>query len=215
MVRFALAFMLAGLASPAFGAAFDGDGTPSYDCTKAATETEKAICERWMGTALADRMLADLVKEMASAPGADAAAIKAAQTVFLKTRDACGAEPECITDAYLARIAELAPKGRLAGRYTYDGNDQPGGLVVIEGKGGRTGIWLITNVDQFSCGLDTLKAKRSGTTISINEPETADTGACSVDLEIKNGGETIELMSTCASACGMNGYMDGDYSRVK
>lgn len=215
MKRLILACLLAACAAPAAAAEFAKDGMPSFNCHKASTDTEKAICERWMGTALADRMLADLVKEAASAPGADTVGLKTSQKAFLESRDACGADSTCITDAYLTRIGELAPEERLAGRYTYDGNDEPGGLVVIEGKGGKTGVWLITNNGQFSCGLDTLKAKRSGETIAINEPETDDAGACKADFAVQNGGATLELTSECASACGMNGYMDGTYSRVK
>lgn len=203
------------LLAPASAGSYAKDGMPSFNCDKAATTTEKSICERWMGTALADRMLADLVKEAASVPGADIAKIKTDQKAFLKTRDACGAESECITDAYLTRIAELAPPERFAGRFSYDGTDERGGLVIIEGKGGRAGIWLITNNGQFSCGFDTLDAKRRGPAIVIETPASDEADACTATFAIEPGGQKVELTSACSSACGMNGYMDGGYTRIK
>lgn len=188
------------------------DGMPSFNCAKASTATETAICGRRMGAAMADRMLADLVKEVASEPGADTAGIKAAQKAFLKTRDACGADAACITDAYLARIAELQPPGRFVGRFTYDGDPDTGGLTIVEGKGGRTGLWLITTDGKFSCGFDTLDARREGEAIIIDTTDEDET--CKAVFDINPGGDALDLNSECRSACGMNGYMDGGYSRV-
>lgn len=190
------------------------DGMPSFNCAKAATATEKAICERWLGTAMADRMLADLVKEVAAAPGADTAAIKADQKAFLKVRDACGGDSACIVDAYLARIAALQPGGRFSGRFTYDGGDERSGLVIIEGKGGRTGVWLITTNGQFSCGFDTLEARRQGEEIAIDTTVVDESDICQARFAINPGGDALDLTSECRSACGMNGYMDGGYTRA-
>lgn len=186
-------------------------GTPSFNCAKASTPTEKAICDRWSGAAMADRMLADLVKEAASAPGADTAAIKAGQKAFLATRDACVDDTDCIVDAYLDRIAALQPGGRFAGRFSFDGGEDTDGLVVVEGKGGRTGLWLLTTNGQFSCGFDTLAARRRGDAIVIEQPE----DDCQATFAIGPGGDSLDLTSECRSACGMNGYMDGGYTRVK
>ena len=81
----------------------------SFDCGKAGTAVEKAIC--------ADVALARLDRDVASAYGialkfaSDDAArdvVRKAQRAWLSTRDkSCGGDVECLSDLYRTRLAEL------------------------------------------------------------------------------------------------------------
>lgn len=99
-LRVAFAFVLSLFASAASAA--------SFDCAKAATATENAICatpalsdlDVQMATLFAVRM------ELPMLMGSRGAA-RDEQHDFLATRDACGADTACLTAAYAARIAAL------------------------------------------------------------------------------------------------------------
>ena len=71
---------------------------PSFDCARAATATEKAICAN-PTLAAADREMAQLYKA--------ASGQRDAQRAFLRRRNACGGDDGCLGDAYVARIAQL------------------------------------------------------------------------------------------------------------
>lgn len=225
-MRLALAALLAAaLPGAAFAASFAEDGMPSFDCTKAGTKTEKAICERWLGTAMADRMLADAVAEALARADADGQkAIRREQKAWLKTRDACGGDSVCITDRTLERLRALdaawIKEDRFEARFG-SLSDLPGGLVIVEGQDGKTGLWLIAAIDeQFACGLDTLEARtvrRAGgeAVVSYSQPGDAeDPRTCQVTITVPDGGPAT-LESDCQRACGMNGWMDGEYPLEK
>lgn len=88
------------LATPALAA--------SFDCNKAATPTEHAICatpvlsdlDVTMATLYAVRMQVPMLMGARGAAQDD-------QHAFLATRDACGADAACLAAAYQARIATL------------------------------------------------------------------------------------------------------------
>jgi len=79
----------------------------SFDCNRARTPDEKAIC--------ADRTLNDQDVRMAQlydivrhlVPMGTRGAIMDEQTVWLRQRHACGANRACIGRAYARRIAQL------------------------------------------------------------------------------------------------------------
>ena len=78
---------------------------PSFDCAKARSAPEKAICSD-IALARLDRALAaDYRRALDFAE--DGMAIKSAQHAWLKTRDACGGDIGCLKDAYEARIKAL------------------------------------------------------------------------------------------------------------
>lgn len=83
-------------------------GAQSFDCAKAASATEKAICD--------SRSLSNLDVEMATLYGVQQelpmmmgarGATQDAAKAFLSKRDACGADQSCLTNAYDARIGDL------------------------------------------------------------------------------------------------------------
>jgi len=79
----------------------------SFDCARAGTATEKAICSD-VALARLDRGLTDsyiMALSWADAPGK--AAIRDAQRTWIAERDACGADIGCLTAQYQARIRVL------------------------------------------------------------------------------------------------------------
>jgi len=80
----------------------------SFDCSKAGTATEKAICAD-VALARLDRSLADAYAQGLSwADGeAEKAKIRDAQRAWIAERNACGGDVGCLTAAYDARIKAL------------------------------------------------------------------------------------------------------------
>lgn len=100
---------LAALALPACALASE----PSFDCAKAATDTETAVCES-EHLARLDHELARLYKLALDGPsvGEDRAGnLRAMQRGWIKGRDDCWKAgdklPACVTAAYVLRIDEL------------------------------------------------------------------------------------------------------------
>ena len=82
----------------------------SFDCAKASTPTEHAICDNPQLSSL-DEQTAGLYYTFISSGVPDATAsvadVKKAQAAFLTKRDACGANYNCLIDAYTAQIMYL------------------------------------------------------------------------------------------------------------
>ncbi|THD37196.1 MAG: hypothetical protein E7773_03930 [Sphingomonas sp.] len=90
---------------------------PSFDCARARTKIERAICAD-AELALLDREEARLYRLALAGPAQDRNGLIARQRQFLRDRDQCVEEettdtvPQCVRDAYLGDIADLR---RLAG----------------------------------------------------------------------------------------------------
>lgn len=82
----------------------------SFDCRKAGTATEKAICSD-IPLARLDRSLSDAYAQALSWASDDAekAKIRDAQRKWVAKRDACGADAACLTSAYQDRLKALQP----------------------------------------------------------------------------------------------------------
>jgi uncharacterized protein len=80
----------------------------SFDCQKAATPTEHAICDSRALSNLDMKMgtLYGVVEKLPMMMGARGDQTDAAHD-FLEKRDACGADVGCLTDAYQARNKAL------------------------------------------------------------------------------------------------------------
>jgi uncharacterized protein len=81
---------------------------PSFDCAKAISSAEKAVCAS-PGLSALDRVLSEVYGRAKAAPGAPAS-LAAEQRGWIKGRDDCwktGDVAECVKDDYVTRIAEL------------------------------------------------------------------------------------------------------------
>jgi uncharacterized protein YecT (DUF1311 family) len=80
----------------------------SFDCAKAGTATEKAICSD-IALARLDRNLSDAYAQAMSwaSDGAEKTAIRDAQRTWIGERNACGGDVGCLTAQYQARLKVL------------------------------------------------------------------------------------------------------------
>lgn len=90
----------------AFGAAGSASAA-SFDCGKARTANERAICnDRWLNDQdVRMSQLYDIVRKLV--PMGSRGAIMDEQTIWLKQRNGCGADRRCIANAYARRIGQL------------------------------------------------------------------------------------------------------------
>nr|WP_230942855.1 lysozyme inhibitor LprI family protein [Burkholderia vietnamiensis] len=107
-----------------------------FDCAKAASPTEHAICADARLSALDAQLAAAWQK--ARAKGGDTAAPKAAQLKWLAQRDRCGGDASCIADRYRERLAilngaPLAPDRWQQTWYRDSANPSLGGVLTIAG----------------------------------------------------------------------------------
>jgi len=82
----------------------------SFDCAKAGSKTEKAICSD-IALARLDRALSDAYSQALSWASDDAekTKIRDAQRAWIGERDACGGDAACLAAAYKARLEALQP----------------------------------------------------------------------------------------------------------
>ena len=86
---------------------------PSFDCRTARTHVEHVLCSGGnSGMGWIDQTMAQLYLAALKAPGADPAALRAGQRVWLAHRDRCaGTDTEvmnCLDASYRARFAAIA-----------------------------------------------------------------------------------------------------------
>jgi uncharacterized protein YecT (DUF1311 family) len=85
----------------------DAKPSPSFDCTKATTATQKTICGDFDLAGL-DRSVAKAYQDALQSQGDDGAGLRKSQTDWLKERDACASNADCIYNLEWARVEELA-----------------------------------------------------------------------------------------------------------
>ncbi len=113
--------LLAGVAVVSLGSAAQAGG-PSFDCAKASTPTEYAICDN---PKLAELDLA-LAEAYRAARARNVPGLKARQKAWLAERDRCRSNVACLEQQMRARLAEL-------------GGQQPGGGGTPPAGGGGGG----------------------------------------------------------------------------
>jgi uncharacterized protein YecT (DUF1311 family) len=103
-MRIALVLLVAGLAGGA--AAQEGAPRASFECKKAVTRIERAVC----GNADLARMDGEMgfayARLLRHAPPGERPAIQQAQRAWLKRRDGCGDMP-CLSEAYATRSERI------------------------------------------------------------------------------------------------------------
>jgi uncharacterized protein len=96
------------LVSIAIFAAASGARAAAFDCEQATLTAEKAICGDDNLSKLDARTAGMYFTILGSdAPAATIAAVEASQRKFLQTRNACGADLNCLVDAYTTQMMYL------------------------------------------------------------------------------------------------------------
>ncbi|WMS42479.1 hypothetical protein RDV64_20835 [Acuticoccus sp. MNP-M23] len=92
----------------------------SFDCAKASTADEKAVCNSGELSALDDEMAALYKDIMSHAMMGVSGETRDSQEEFLKDRAACGARTPCLKRAYRARIKTLTATKKAVGQGAAD-----------------------------------------------------------------------------------------------
>lgn len=220
MHKFLLAASLIAAAWTASARAEDPAG-PSFDCAKAASAVETAICDT-PDLAWYDRQMGKSYKIALEKVGeTGAAALKAAQQAFLKTRDACGGEDPyaCVASAYAKRLAALAT--------TIDKRDfksdqfagESGAVAWVQYPRGGVALLISTiggNDHTCSFETDAAESAANGTvTWSQNPDKELYQEACTLTLKPTPDGVTLSSAGeSCQYYCGMRATLDGEFART-
>ena len=199
---------------------------PSYDCRKATTPTEKAIC--------ADDALAGLDRAIAAAfrqlrtelASVEKKPLGGEQASFLETRDACGADRACLRRAMegwrdALRLEPYRPRNdgreRFVGRY----ESKYGWAIVrrtfagdydfIANQAHPDGRWVCDVHGKLG------KVDKDGRAVATVEDENGDKRLFEIYVEIKRANLVLEegAPRLVGVFCGHNGTIDGSYRRVK
>jgi uncharacterized protein len=210
-----LALLFAAMVAVAAPAA--AEPTASFDCTKARTATEQAICKddslAWLDLQL-NRLYGD-VRQLQS-EGARPA-LRDEQRDWVARRDACGGTDECITRLYWQRVQSLARRigsRGLTGQFSYAEKGMSGSLRLVEFPGNRAAGWIdtVNLVRLHICQVDMADLRVDGQSLTWNDPEEVDGKHCRVDLTVGPGGAVVTAQD-CRNWCGMAGFFEGHYQR--
>jgi uncharacterized protein YecT (DUF1311 family) len=146
MTRSAAVMLVAGLLSLPSHAESQGPQGPSYPCTKAQTDTEKAICGDALLSAL-DLAMARAYQALLAAQPSQDSAIRSAQRDVITARDACDADSACITQVLEKRISAM-----LAMTGTSGGKPKPGAYDAIPANSEAS--LQVTLVDESAMTID-------------------------------------------------------------
>ncbi|MBB3227169.1 uncharacterized protein FHW69_001770 [Luteibacter sp. Sphag1AF] len=120
----------------------------SFDCAKAQTPTEKAICADQSLGSLDDQLAEAYKSALDASTTTEATALRASQRMWMTQRDTCAARADCLRDSMTHRANELeAVRARSAkaldAAIARIPNDPKGAATVLRTyRGGLASAWL-------------------------------------------------------------------------
>jgi uncharacterized protein YecT (DUF1311 family) len=195
---------------------------PSFDCAKAASPSEKAICASDRLARL-DRGIAAAYGVLRTDPNLQEALTKE-QGEFLRKRDTCGSDMACLAREMESRRASLAleplrgskdERERFVGRYRSGNGDMmvrrtlAGKFELSGSSGDPNGRW--------SCDIwgDILSVRNGVAT--VNGEDDSSSEPLIVYLKLRGGTLVVteDIDKPLAGrSCGANGTVEGRYRRV-
>lgn len=176
---------------------------PSFDCARASTATEKAICASPVLSQL-DRQLADSYGAARSGvSSAQADAVRRDQIAWIGVRDGCGGDAACLEAQMRNRLLVLQASGAavapvatgLSGTYCA-GDD----TMLVEDHGDVVDFGILSiQGGGHSCGTGKIRAARTG------DGYAAISDGCTFRL-VQQGGTLVFTAGDeagCRSFCGM------------
>lgn len=195
---------------------------PSFDCSKAASASEHAICANDRLARL-DRAIADAFVELRRNPDL-AEELPKEQTAFLARRDACGADTLCLAREMESRRAALAleplkgstdERERFVGRY----RGKAGDMMVRRTLAGEFEFFGSTAEPngRWTCDVwGTVRSVDKDVATVKSDPEDGE-DAVLVYLKLRGNVLVVtedEQHRLAGTACGHNGTVDGTYTRT-
>ena len=198
----------------------------SFDCKKATTPVERAICDG-LHTAELDRALDELYKAALAKAGAQRGAVETQQRQWLAQRNtACGrAKPDatCIENLYKQRIVALARVARgaggrfISGRYDYRQKGEGGEMFLAELPDGNTLVLIETvNVGHQSPHTCTFLGRLAPANGVLRYADANASKTCALEIAVTGNRALMrESPKDCFDLaqyfCGAHGYMLGTY----
>jgi uncharacterized protein len=196
---------------------------PSFDCAKATTPTERAICAD-EALAVLDREIADLYRRRRAKSPAPRV-VDGSQKQWLAIRDACKEDLACLKKEHTARKEALEEEiARFAKAPSKDTSGFSGvyahefGSVEIEAVSATEFDVSINNVERTNarwvCDFSGTGRLKNGAIVIDYKPETEGYEPITVTLRRKGDRLTVtEKRESQADFCGHNGYIEGTYLR--
>jgi uncharacterized protein len=178
----------------------------TFDCNKASTLVEKAICSDSRLTSMDDQ-LGRLYKD-ALAASTDSAALKAEQRAWLSARDQCK-DSDCIIKAYEDRIGSLGAMSSTAksGDFTGTYKAANGEVLVQQAPDGRI-KFSISAAYRMNVGEVSGEAPLSGDAASYADKD----NDCGLSFKFAAGKLVVAQDGSCGM--GLNVSASGTYKRV-
>jgi uncharacterized protein len=199
---------------------------PSFDCTKATSLIEREICKH-DAVAAQDRLLSKFYLFLKEQPGQEK--ILSGQYDWIRRRDECGTDTQCLFKRYAERIEELAVAagrfGQETGSYNYNlGNKDNFGeptdfgiaYVIKMADGTLSGtINTVSSPASHLCDFDFEKAEALGNAwFWQTAPDGWEEGTTTVLFRFENDKLRIDSIHG-RNLCGRRGNFDETYVRVR
>ncbi|MBL8665548.1 MAG: DUF1311 domain-containing protein [Candidatus Odyssella sp.] len=200
----------------------------SFDCKKAATPVERAICDAPHAAEL-DRALDELYKAALAKAGARRGEIEAQQRQWLARRNTgCGrAKPDaaCIETLYKQRIVALARIARgaggpfVSGRYAYRQKGEGGEMFLAELPDGKTLVQIETvNVGHRSPHNCSFMERLTPANGVLRHADADASKSCTLEIAVTGNRAVMrespkDCLELAQHFCGAHGYMLGTYVR--
>jgi len=196
---------------------------PSFDCAKASSAAEKAICEDDQ-LKMMDRVLARIYRAARQKGGKT---IALAQRAWIGQRNACGEDFTCLYKTYVRRIYDLARAAGdaegISGEYEFHIKDgewsSNGGLwLAREPDGALSGnLNSVTGRTAHICDITFERARRDGKVWRWTNPDPQDDQeeACVLTIAPVKGGVKVDGTPGCRDFCGASGYFATVYKKVR
>ena len=197
------------------------EARPSFDCEKAGNAAEKAVC----GSAILKMMDRTLARFYRVARQAGGKPVAAAQRKWMKARNACRDDYDCLEEKYASRIIALAraagDEGGISGFYGYDlRKEESSGSMWLarEADGSLSGaLFTLTGSTAHTCDIEFEKASPDGSRWRWKSPDSEELllKPCLLTITPVKGGVRIKSTNSCLGYCGMRGFFATVYKRLR
>jgi len=200
----------------------------SFDCKKASTPVERAICQG-LNMAELDVAMDELYKAALAKAGGQRAVLEGAQRQWLAQRNtSCGrAKPDvtCLEKLYKQRIVQLARLARgatgpfVSGSYDYRQKGEGGEMFLAEMPDGTTLVMIETvNVGHQSPHTCTFSERLKPADGVLRYSKAEESKTCALEIAVTGNRAVMrESPKDCFELaqfyCGAHGYMLGNYVR--
>ncbi|MEM6848842.1 MAG: lysozyme inhibitor LprI family protein [Pseudomonadota bacterium] len=168
---------------------------PSFDCAKASTAGETAICD--------DPVLARLDTELSRFyrraqerdDAQDKTALLESQRQWLSTRDGCGAKTDCLIETYLSRLDDLSQGQESVADWfgDYEGPFGENGITITQEENDQLRVQLLGGTGSYTCDFGPGVGTKDGQVLTVAGSDDTD------QLTLRRAGSAFYVPDTAAN----------------